>query len=567
MAGFSLSSLTDRIFGISRGDDATVVAAGRTSDNALLEMLDGLSNGETIVGKILSSSEDSFKIITNNNITLSAKAQGGVILKEGSNVLFEVCKSADRHVRLRPLYQNTADASTASLALRQAMIPVNDRSLELVARRMEYGESIDRNSLFESYKDVQSFEESPVKYIVDLQEMKLPVTLSNLEQYEAFMNMTNSISEALDGIAAGIGKELVYSYEQGTELFKNFALELRNAVEELPTLSDAPLSFNIADVMELTTTLKEAGITTNSLDNLCLSEVEAVTPERVLSSLLTDLSENATNISVEIPVTHSDLLSGNDGVIYEPSYKIEDNTITPDLSTENLAQYPTEKTSDSEPYISSDDFAKLLSSNCVSEIISRTMVSRGLVNKDKLGDKAEIGKMYNRMLAETDQLLNAIGSKINQNSEVALAIQNLQNNIDFVNALNTFVPYMQIPFHSEGGKHNGELYVFKNKHSLSSSDSEITAFLHLNMENLGPTDVFVSLKNANVTTNFTLRDEETLNFIEKNIHFLDRRLTEKGYGFKFEAKTEKQMKSPIETMLSNKLNKIVVAKTSFDARA
>lgn len=562
MAGFSLSSLTDRILGITRNEDASVVAAGRTTDSALMEMLDGLSNGETIVGKILSSSEDSFKIITGNNITLSAKTQGGVVLKEGTNVLFEVCKSADRQVRLRPLYQNTADTNTAVYALKQAMVPVNDRSLELVARRMEYGDPIDRNSLLEAYKDVSAFEEAPVKYIVDLQQMKLPVTSNNLNQYESFMNMTNSVSEALDDISKGILSDLSDCLADSPEAFSALALDLRDCFEKLEPLEHTPCAYDISKLMEVVTEFKEQGISLPLTENLCLAGEEKIIPEKVLATILTDLSENAAAIS-PTPNENVVIESEDRGVIYE-----SDVNKTPEL---NMTESDFDKTDASVEnktnILTSERFSEILAMPEIKEAFTRTLVSRGMIDKEKIGNKAEISRMYARLISETSLILNSISSKLPTSSETLSSIQNLQNNMDFMNALNGFVPYVQIPFNSEGGNHNGELYVFKNNRSLSSGDSELTAFLHLDMANLGPTDVFVSLKDARVTTNFTLKDEETLSFIEKNIHFLDKRLTEKGYGFKFEAKLEKQMSPPVEKMLSNKLNKIMVARTSFDARA
>ena len=142
----------------------------------------------------------------------------------------------------------------------------------------------------------------------------------------------------------------------------------------------------------------------------------------------------------------------------------------------------------------------------------------------------------------------------------------MADNLQFMNSLNNFVPYIQIPFRSENGNNASELYVYKNKKSLSSGDGEISAFIHLDMESLGPTDVYVRLKEQAVSTRFTLKDDETLSLVHEHIDFLNKRLNEKGYSFSSEMITMKDPVPPITDMLLNKTDRIMVAKTKFDAR-
>jgi hypothetical protein len=125
---------------------------------------------------------------------------------------------------------------------------------------------------------------------------------------------------------------------------------------------------------------------------------------------------------------------------------------------------------------------------------------------------------------------------------------------------------VQIPFKGENGNKAGELYVFSNKRGLSSPDSSVSAFIHLDTNNLGPADIYVKLSGSNITTNFVLADEESLNFIEKNISFLDKRLSDKGYNLSFSSQISKESNTPIETMLSMTNSKVMLAHTSFDAR-
>ena len=58
--------------------------------------------------------------------------------------------------------------------------------------------------------------------------------------------------------------------------------------------------------------------------------------------------------------------------------------------------------------------------------------------------------------------------------------------------------------------------------------------LHLDMEHLGPIDVYVKLNKKNVSTNFILESEELLNFVYSHIDELNERLEKLGYSTHFE---------------------------------
>ena len=60
--------------------------------------------------------------------------------------------------------------------------------------------------------------------------------------------------------------------------------------------------------------------------------------------------------------------------------------------------------------------------------------------------------------------------------------------------------------------------------------------VHLDMDNLGPVDVYVKLAGINVSTNFCLESEEMLDFVYSHIDKLNARLEQLGYNCHFEMK-------------------------------
>lgn len=81
-------------------------------------------------------------------------------------------------------------------------------------------------------------------------------------------------------------------------------------------------------------------------------------------------------------------------------------------------------------------------------------------------------------------------------------MESIKSNIDFMNDLNKNMTYFQMPLRFSQSDANGELYVFTNKKALAQGTDNVSALLHLDMENLGPVDVFVRLNKKNVSTNF-----------------------------------------------------------------
>ena len=70
----------------------------------------------------------------------------------------------------------------------------------------------------------------------------------------------------------------------------------------------------------------------------------------------------------------------------------------------------------------------------------------------------------------------------------------------------------------------GELFVYTNKKNLARKDGQVSALLHLDMEHLGPLDVYVALKDTKVSTKFYVQNDAILDYLEANMDVLTERL-------------------------------------------
>lgn len=543
MAGFNLSNLSDRISQVLT-DNVNISSLFGKNDKAILDFFSSLSNGETIIGKVLSSTEDSFQITTLDNIIINAKAEAGVKLAEGTSVLFEVNKFSEGKVSLRPLYQNTSSEETAKSALRQAGIIANERALETAVRNMEYGNPIDRNSLLNSYKDVLQFDNYPVKYIVDLQKMNIPVTEANLGQYSAYMNMRNMLADSFMDISESLlndlSRELSEGFEAGSKSISDFInndsiMNAKGIIDSVLQYSETDRDsgeFNLLhefDVVKIKNELDSFGFSSDNIASLLENDSENNMPgnhsfnaKEVLNHLFKDINDS---VNRQI----SDVISDKDNPV--------------SLQVNKL--------------LSSDELKGVLYKSLLTDWADEPK------GKDE-SDKKSIGSLYKRLFDNTRVLSDtlSIGLKNTPTSEL---INNLRNNIEFMDQLNKYIPYVQIPINTNPGN-KAELYVYRNKKNLAASDGEMSALLHLDMEHIGRTDVLIKLNDNKVTTNFKLADEEALNLIEKHLPLLDKRLTEKGYYFKHELQVMDKLAPPIQQILESNEDHLIIAKTSFDAR-
>ncbi len=183
-------------------------------------------------------------------------------------------------------------------------------------------------------------------------------------------------------------------------------------------------------------------------------------------------------------------------------------------------------------------------------------------------NKENIKKLYVKILKDTDNVISKFSG--NENTEVlAEAGKSIKNDASFLNHVNSFINYVQIPLKMAGKSTHGDLYVYKNnKKSVKKMDNALTALLHLDMTNLGPVDIFVSLNNRRITTDFKVSTDEILTYIESHMSELTERLSSLGYEVKAVVSSAGSTEySFAETVFKEEFPPSDVKRFSFDIRA
>lgn len=219
--------------------------------------------------------------------------------------------------------------------------------------------------------------------------------------------------------------------------------------------------------------------------------------------------------------------------------------------------------------VESASWKKIFSSNDYNRLLKENISSQWHLKPDDVEKKENIENLYQRLGNQIKGLTSAINQNLGAETRLGQAANNLQNNLDFMNQLNQMFQYVQLPLQMAGQNVHGDLYVYKNKHKKMSEDGSVSAVLHLDMDNLGPVDVYVKMVDTRVSTNFYVADESVLDLIGENIHILNERLEKRGYTMNVTMKLHDEMEgqdAAVDEMLSVNKNQLL-STTSFDARA
>lgn len=588
-----------------RAADAARAAAGVGKGERLMRLQNevrALKPGQTIQGTVVGRNGNSVQIELAQDFSINAKLDKSVSLALGQMLSFEVKANAGSFMSLAPLYTNTANTATILRALSAASLPETAGNIEMVARMMEEGMPIDKESILNMSRQIMDFPGQDPASIIQMAKLELPVTAENIQQFEQYMNMNHQILGSAHTVAEelpqvfrelvqeGQGDKALAFYEAVLSAFTEEGGE-EGAVVSLrsgagPVLEEAVQTSQTAQEMETQADSQtEAAGNAQNVQNMQNAEAETAgkteqmpLPEQAVSeeqaSSVKTGAENAQNSQAQAPVLTEKQWEGlaNElrrlGVAEETAEQIKDGNMPP-KEVLNLVKNLLPKAMRGE--IPERDIRGLLGGREFQALLKEEIGRQWTIAPREVADKKQVEQLYERIREQTARLTQALETAGKADTSAGRSVQNLQNNVDFMNQMNHLYTYVQLPLKMLGNEAHGDLYVYTNKKNLAAKDGQVSALLHLDMEHLGPLDVYVTMKDKQVSTNFTVADDDVLSLIEAHIDTLNQRLTGRGYSVKTqmsvkEAKEEAE-ESIMQTILHQQKNISVLSRTSFDMRA
>ena len=211
---------------------------------------------------------------------------------------------------------------------------------------------------------------------------------------------------------------------------------------------------------------------------------------------------------------------------------------------------------------------KLFGSKEFAAILKNRAEKQWLLEPEQLREASKVSDLYERLDHQMKQMENVMkAAGVTQNSFVQTAAD-IRSNVEFMNQINQVYTYVQLPLKLSGQNASGDLYVYTNKKNLNDPEAELTAFLHLDLDNLGSTDVSIRMKDKNVKTNFYIADDASYDLIEKHLPVLEKRLAQKGYRCSITMSKEEKKVEFVEDFLQRDMPQAgTLHRYSFDVRA
>ena len=211
---------------------------------------------------------------------------------------------------------------------------------------------------------------------------------------------------------------------------------------------------------------------------------------------------------------------------------------------------------------------RLFGSREFAAILKNRAEKQWLLEPEQLKEASKVSDLYERLDHQMKQMENVMkAAGVTQNSFVQTAAD-IRSNIEFMNQINQVYTYVQLPLKLSGQNASGDLYVYTNKKNLNDPEAELTAFLHLDLDNLGSTDVSIRMKDKNVKTNFYIADDASYDLIEKHLPVLEKRLAQKGYRCSITMSKEEKKVEFVEDFLQRDMPQAgTLHRYSFDVRA
>ena len=550
----------------------------------LVSSLNEMSKGMIFEGTVSSVRGNQVKLALSNGQQILARLAGKFSFEQGQSVFFQVKNNDGGTIEIKPY---TVDGEGANLtlmdALKAAGLSVDGINLSMVNKMMEEHMPIDKTSLNQMYQLVQDNKDINVTTLVELKRLGIEINQVNAAQFENYANDKQAITIAMDSLIDelpnALSAEDLSMYKLVTQARDILNIVTEGLLEEAFISSEAsdmsqyeaimrdnksaPVvkkHFNIAELFESLNSVsgESQDIHTTqkinnapAIDTILLQENE--TKSNTIGFLLSDKQIEELNEQVRMLLPN---LQENNISLYS-----EDSSVVGILNDINSMLENTPANADALRHLFSGEAFKLMLKEALEQ---QWMIKPGDLEKnpkklDGLYDKIE------KQITNMEIILKTSGV-VNPKAE-ALA-DNIRGNIEFMNQINEAYTYVQVPLKMNEKNASGQLYVYTNKKSMSNPDKELSAFLHLDLEHLGGTDVSIKMLHRKVTTNFYLDSDESYALVKQFLPVLEKRLQDKGYNCELNVNSGSKQMNFVAGFLKKDLPPTgQVHRYSFDIRA
>ena len=550
----------------------------------LVSSLNEMSKGMIFEGTVSSVRGNQVKLALSNGQQILARLAGKFSFEQGQSVFFQVKNNDGGTIEIKPY---TVDGEGVNLtlmdALKAAGLPVDGTNLSMVNKMMEEQMPIDKISLNQMYQLVQDNKGINVTTLVELKRLGIEINQVNAAQFENYANDKQAITIAMDSLIEELPNALS---AEDLSMYKlvSQARDILNIVTDgLP--EDAFISNEDADMSQYEAIMR---------DNQSAPVVKKHFNIAELFESLNSVSGESQDIQTTQKINNSSVidnifLQGNEAKSNTIGFILSDKQIEelneqvrkllPDLQENNISLYSEDSSvvgilNDINSMLentpaNADALRQLFSGEAFKLMLKETLEQQWMIKPGDLEkNPKKIDGLYDKIEKQIINMENILKTSGVVNPKAEALADNIRGNIEFMNQINEAYTYMQVPLRMNEGNASGQLYVYTNKKSISGPDKELSAFLHLDLEYLGGTDVSIKMLHRKVTTNFYLDSDESYAMVKQFLPVLEKRLQDKGYNCELTVNSDSKQMNFVAGFLKKDLPPTgQVHRYSFDMRA
>lgn len=606
---------------ISSGTEELKVASGMQK---VVSTMEELSSGSVFEGTVSSVKNGKVTLALSDGQTITARLSGKVPLSQGTPMFFQVKSNDGATIEIKP-YTGAGSGGNPILtnALTEGTVPVTERNLAMVDAMMKEQMPIDKQSLLNMARIANMNPGVNITTVVSMTKLGIPVSPEMAAQFANYMTDEHAILQEMDQAMnelADLAGSSDLTPDQAVQMNQKIVTILLpeqtvtgapvNAEGQIETGGQTTAEGQIETGGQITAegqivtggqTTAEGQILT---DGRLGAEEQIVNGEQTttagqavregtggqaLGEVLSDqqfssLGRLLQNIPSLVESTKLFPEAMEQDIFIDT---LEDESVAQNLMTEDAAWKAADGKTALDKNLTVSDFLrtvsqilsenngmasqsiqKLFGSDAYKSLLRNVMEQQWLIQPEALKQEKKISQLYEKLEQQMRQVEDALKEAGVTKTRFPETAAEVRGNIEFMNQLNQAYTYVQVPLKMSGQNANGELYVYTNKKNLRDPDAELSAFLHLDLEHLGSTDVSVKMQHRNVKTNFYMADDASYDLVEKYLPVLEQKLKDKGYQCTITmTKEEKKVSFGDDFLRKDMPQTGTLHRYSFDVRA
>ena len=582
---------------ISSGTEELKAASGMQK---VVSTLEELSSGSVFEGTVSSVKNGKVTLALSDGQTITARLSGKVPLSQGTPMFFQVKSNDGVTIEIKP-YTGAGSGGNPILtnALTEGTVPVTERNLAMVDAMMKEQMPIDKQSLLNMVRIANMNPGVDITTVVNMTKLGIPVSPEMAAQFENYMTDEHAILQEMNQAMNELA-DLAGSHD----LTPDQAVQMNQKILSilLPEQTAAGESVNTEGQIETggQTTAEgqiltdgrlgaEEQIVNGEQTTTAGQAVREGTGGQAIGEVLSDqqfssLGRLLQNIPSLVESTKLFPEAMEQDIFIDT---LEDESVAQNLMTEDAAWKAADGKTALDKNLTVSDFLrtvsqilsenngmasqsiqKLFGSDAYKSLLRNVMEQQWLIQPEALKQEKKISQLYEKLEQQMRQVEDALKEAGVTKTRFPETAAEVRGNIEFMNQLNQAYTYVQVPLKMSGQNANGELYVYTNKKNLRDPDAELSAFLHLDLEHLGSTDVSVKMQHRNVKTNFYMADDASYDLVEKYLPVLEQKLKDKGYQCTITmTKEEKKVSFGDDFLRKDMPQTGTLHRYSFDVRA